>query len=116
MPGMRDLPRQLIDLTLRWPWLAEQAGGRRVLRLQYEPGAVVDPSRLERHATALLGVRFALEDAVRVMPPTPRDPRHAVDGIRWIRDAGDEAELDAALAAADADPGNSLDEASGEPD
>ncbi|PJJ70541.1 oxygen-dependent protoporphyrinogen oxidase [Diaminobutyricimonas aerilata] len=83
-PGVRA--RALTHVTAKWPWLAERAGGRHVLRLSYD--RVGDDWREVARADAavLLGVELptgAVIDAARV-EWTRRGAADALDGVAGV--------------------------------
>ena len=53
--------KALTHVTAKWPWLAEAAGGRHVLRLSYDgpPDRAADTDGVLRDASTLLGVRLS---------------------------------------------------------
>lgn len=83
-PGIRA--RALTHVTAKWPWLAERAAGRHVLRLSYD--RVGDDWRevARADAAALLGVelpRAAVVDAARV-EWTRRGGADALEGVDGV--------------------------------
>lgn len=95
-PGVRA--RALTHLTVKWPWLAERAGGLQAIRLSYDGGAEggvdtpddhgVDVAQAVADASTLLGLplRDPLDaDVVTWERAVPRT--HAVDGMHYVGEA-----------------------------
>jgi oxygen-dependent protoporphyrinogen oxidase len=81
--------RALTHLTVKWPWLAEVYGGLHALRLSYdaEPPDAVERARDD--AGALLGMPIGrLVDAASVTWERAAPRTHAVDGMRYVGEAG----------------------------
>jgi oxygen-dependent protoporphyrinogen oxidase len=75
--------KAITHATVKWPWLAEAAEGRHVLRLSY----AVDPTRGADRTAAVHGTRTAdAGDVLDVATSLPVDPWDAV-GSRATRDA-----------------------------
>lgn len=120
--------KAITHATVKWPWLAEAAAGRHVLRLSYatEPsdgsdvatGLPVDPadptgSRATRDATALLGVPIAPSavvgaDRVRWFGPDTTAPG-LTDGVVGIGEASTGRGLAGIVASSRAAAGRILD-------
>lgn len=85
-PGVEA--RALTHLTVKWPWLAERAGGLHALRLSYD-GAPQDAAlRAPRDAAALLGMPIGrVVDTASVTWERAAPRRHSVDGIRYVGEA-----------------------------
>lgn len=81
--------RALTHATAKWPWLAEVAGaGRHVLRLSYD-GEGASVAQAERDATAVLGMPIGRLDDSAIVTWERAGPRtHAVDGMRYVGEAG----------------------------
>ena len=84
-PGIRA--RALTHATAKWPWLAERAAGKHVLRLSYgdEPQALAATARTD--AAALLGVAIppeAVLDFARVQWSRPTATEVAPDGVTVV--------------------------------
>jgi oxygen-dependent protoporphyrinogen oxidase len=80
--------RALTHVTAKWPWVAERAGGRHVLRLSYD-GATADIATAIADAGTLLGIPLddpADSDIVTWERAVPRT--HAVDGMHYVGEAG----------------------------
>jgi oxygen-dependent protoporphyrinogen oxidase len=86
--------RALTHLTVKWPWLAERSGGRHALRLSYD----ADPRGAQSHtmvtratadAAVLLGMPIGqVVDAATVTWERAAPRTHAVDGMRYVGEAG----------------------------
>lgn len=108
-PGVRA--RALTHLTVKWPWLAERAGGLQALRLSYDGSAgggdehgAVDVTRAVADASTLLGVsvREPLDaDLVTWERAVPRT--HAVDGMHYVGEAGSGTGLAAVIGQAESE-------------
>jgi protoporphyrinogen/coproporphyrinogen III oxidase len=107
--GDRVGAKALTHATVKWPWLAQTAGGRHVLRLSYDLGpadadahgigtsVAVDPSsefaeRVAADAEALLGVHLRADEnvlgAARVRWRGPdTEPAGLADGVVGIGEA-----------------------------
>lgn len=87
-PGIRA--RALTHLTAKWPWVAESAGGLHALRLSYDGDSFDElGTTAASDAAVLLGV--PVERIVDMASTTweraaPRT--HAVDGMRYVGEAG----------------------------
>jgi oxygen-dependent protoporphyrinogen oxidase len=80
-PGALDVrAKALTHATVKWPWLAEQAGGRHVLRLSYD-SPVVERSTPDAELRAV-----AIADA-GVLLGVPLDPDRVDDWARVAWDA-----------------------------
>lgn len=107
--GAATAARALTHATAKWPWLAERAGGRHVLRLSYDdlPDDAVEQA--SRDATTLLGVPIGRVDDSAVVGWERAAPRtHAVDGMRYVGEAGGTG-LAAVIQQADAEAERGLD-------
>jgi len=87
-PGIRA--HGLTHATAKWPWLAESAGGRHVLRLSYreEPQNLAEAARAD--ASALLGVDLApsaVVDFARVQWTRASATEIVPDGITAVGEA-----------------------------
>ena len=87
-PGIRA--HGLTHATAKWPWLAESAGGRHVLRLSYreEPENLAETARAD--ASALLGVHLApsaVVDFARVQWTRASAAEIVPDGITAVGEA-----------------------------
>ncbi|HWH26457.1 MAG TPA: FAD-dependent oxidoreductase [Pseudolysinimonas sp.] len=87
--------RALTHVSAKWPWVAEIAGGRQVLRLSYD-GDATDAAgaahallaQAERDAAALLGVPLGTRDDAAIRTWERAAPRtHAVDGMHLVGEA-----------------------------
>ena len=95
--------RALTHLTVKWPWLAERAGGLQALRLSYD-GGTADVARAVADAGTLLGIplREPLDaDVVTWERAVPRT--HAVDGMHYVGEAGSGTGLAAVIAQAESE-------------
>lgn len=101
-PGVEA--RALTHLTVKWPWLAERAGGLHALRLSYD-GAPQDAAlRAPRDAAALLGMPIGrVVDTATVTWERAAPRRHSVDGIRYVGEAGAGTGLAAVIGQAEAE-------------
>ncbi len=101
-PGVEA--RALTHLTVKWPWLAERAGGLHALRLSYD-GAPQDAAlRAPRDAAALLGMPIGrVVDTASVTWERAAPRRHSVDGIRYVGEAGAGTGLAAVIGQAEAE-------------
>ena len=100
--------RALTHLTAKWPWLAERAGGLQALRLSYDgelpgrrrrPSPGPSPMRARSWAS-----RFADRldaDVVTWERAVPRT--HAVDGMRYVGEAGSGTGLAAVIGQAESE-------------
>lgn len=82
--------RALTHATAKWPWLAERADGKHVLRLSYgdEPQHLAETARAD--AAALLGVEIAPDavlDFARVQWSRTTATEEAPDGITAVGEA-----------------------------
>jgi oxygen-dependent protoporphyrinogen oxidase len=99
--------RALTHVTAKWPWVAELAQGRHVLRLSYddEPGAT-DANAVERatrDASALLGQTLpAPEDAAVVTWERAAPRTHSVDGMHYVGESVSGTGIAAVVTQADA--------------
>ncbi|MEO8260936.1 MAG: FAD-dependent oxidoreductase [Pseudolysinimonas sp.] len=95
--------RALTHVTAKWPWVAELAGGRHVLRLSYDgvaPGDAV--ARAGRDAATLLGVGIPAPDDAAVVTWERAAPRtHAVDGMHYVGESVSGTGIAAVVAQAD---------------
>lgn len=87
-PGIRA--RALTHATAKWPWLAERADGRHVLRLSYaeDPGDLAETARTD--AAALLGVAIepgAVLDFARVQWARTTATETAPEGVTVVGEA-----------------------------
>ena len=86
--------RALTHLTVKWPWLAERSGGLHALRLSYDapPAGGSGPDALDRAravAASLLGMPLGrVVDAASVTWERAAPRTHAVDGMRYVGEAG----------------------------
>lgn len=97
--------RALTHLTVKWPWLAERAGGLHALRLSYD-GAEPDGAiaRATADAAVLLGVPLARAvDAASVTWERAAPRAHAVDGMHYVGEAGAGTGLAAVIGQAEAE-------------
>ncbi|MEP6842074.1 MAG: FAD-dependent oxidoreductase [Pseudolysinimonas sp.] len=95
--------RTLTHLTVKWPWLAEQAAGLQAMRLTYE-GEVGDVERAVADAGTLLGVSLTRPldaDMVTWERAVPRT--HAVDGMHYVGESGSGTGLAAVIAQAESE-------------
>lgn len=95
--------RALTHLTAKWPWIAERAGGLQALRLSYD-GPTADISRAVADAGTLLGIPLnepVDADIVTWERAVPRT--HAVDGMRYVGEAGSGTGLAAVIGQAEAE-------------
>ena len=101
-PGVEA--RALTHLTVKWPWLAERAGGLHALRLSYD-GAPQDAAlRAPRDAAALLGMPIGrVVDTATVTWERAAPRRHSVDGIRYVGEARAGTGLAAVIGQAEAE-------------
>ena len=101
-PGVEA--RALTHLTVKWPWLAERAGGLHALRLSYD-GAPQDAAlRAPRDAAALLGMPIGrVVDTASVTWERAAPRRHSVDGIRYVGEARAGTGLAAVIGQAEAE-------------
>ncbi len=101
-PGVEA--RALTHLTVKWPWLAERAGGLHALRLSYD-GAPQDVAlRATRDAATLLGMPIGrVVDTASVTWERAAPRRHSVDGIRFVGEAGAGTGLAAVIGQAEAE-------------
>jgi oxygen-dependent protoporphyrinogen oxidase len=101
-PGVEA--RALTHLTVKWPWLAERAGGLHALRLSYD-GAPQDVAlRAARDAATLLGMPIGrVVDTASVTWERAAPRRHSVDGIRYVGEAGAGTGLAAVIGQAEAE-------------
>ena len=84
-PGIRA--KALTHATAKWPWLAERADGKHVLRLSYghDHADLAEVARTD--ASALLGVPLAAADVVdfaRVQWARTTAVEHAPDGVTLV--------------------------------
>ncbi len=91
--GARTEARALTHATAKWPWLAERTGGRHVLRLSYDDrGTRSDAALIEQarsDAATLLGRSVGTLDGAAIVTWIRAAPRsHAVDGMRFVGEAG----------------------------
>jgi oxygen-dependent protoporphyrinogen oxidase len=95
--------RALTHLSAKWPWVAEAAGGRHVLRLSYD-GTPDDAVALAvRDAAVLLGTSLPAPDDATVVTWERAAPRtHAVDGMHYVGEAVSGTGIAAVVAHADA--------------
>jgi oxygen-dependent protoporphyrinogen oxidase len=101
-PGVEA--RALTHLTVKWPWLAERAGGLHALRLSYD-GAPQDVALwAARDAATLLGMPIGrVVDTASVTWERAAPRRHSVDGIRYVGEAGAGTGLAAVIGQAEAE-------------
>jgi oxygen-dependent protoporphyrinogen oxidase len=95
--------RALTHVTAKWPWVAEAARGRQVLRLSYdgEPDGI--EGRAARDAALLLGTSLPHPDDVAVVTWERAAPAvHAVDGMHRVGEAVSGTGIAAVVAQADA--------------
>jgi oxygen-dependent protoporphyrinogen oxidase len=95
--------RALTHVTAKWPWVAEAARGRQVLRLSYdgEPDGI--EGRAARDAGLLLGTSLPHPDDVAVVTWERAAPAvHAVDGMHHVGEAVSGTGIAAVIAQADA--------------
>lgn len=85
--------RALTHSTAKWPWLAERSGGRHVLRLSYDErvqwsdAVLIEQARSD--AATLLGRPVGTLDGAAIVTWSRAAPRsHAVDGMRFVGEAG----------------------------
>jgi oxygen-dependent protoporphyrinogen oxidase len=103
--------RALTHLTVKWPWLAERAGGLQALRLSYDgsvasglDGVAAAVDRAVADAGALLGVPLRTPMDADVVTWERAVPRtHAVDGMHYVGEAGAGTGLAAVIAQAEAE-------------
>jgi oxygen-dependent protoporphyrinogen oxidase len=94
--------RALTHVTAKWPWVAELAEGRHVLRLSYDAGDEPDAGLAARDAATLLGVPVGIPDDVAIVTWERAAPRtHAVDGMRHVGEAVSGTGIAAVVAQAD---------------
>lgn len=104
-PGV--VARALTHLTVKWPWLAERAGGLQALRLSYDSTTGderADISRAVADAGTLLGIPLndpVDTDAVTWERAVPR--KHAVDGMHYVGEAGSGTGLAAVIGQAESE-------------
>ena len=104
-PGV--VARALTHLTVKWPWLAERAGGLQALRLSYDSTTGderADLSRAVADAGTLLGIPLndpVDTDAVTWERAVPR--KHAVDGMHYVGEAGSGTGLAAVIGQAESE-------------
>jgi len=104
-PGV--VARALTHLTVKWPWLAERAGGLQALRLSYDSTTGderADLSRAVADAGTLLGIPLndpVDADAVTWERAVPR--KHAVDGMHYVGEAGSGTGLAAVIGQAESE-------------
>ena len=95
--------RALTHLTVKWPWLTEAAGGLHVLRLSYD-GDTGDVERAVADAGRLLGIPLNAPIDADVVAWERAVPRtHAVDGMRYVGEAGAGTGLAAVIAQAESE-------------
>jgi protoporphyrinogen/coproporphyrinogen III oxidase len=100
--------RALTHVTAKWPWVAERAGGRHVLRLSYDgaaqPGGhAAAVERATRDASALLGAALPAPDDAAIVTWERAAPRtHSVDGMRYVGESVSGTGIAAVVAQADA--------------
>jgi oxygen-dependent protoporphyrinogen oxidase len=95
--------RALTHVTAKWPWVAEAARGRQVLRLSYdgEPDGI--EARAARDAGLLLGTSLPHPEGVAVVTWERAAPAvHAVDGMHYVGEAVSGTGIAAVVAQADA--------------
>ncbi|HTE60712.1 MAG TPA: FAD-dependent oxidoreductase [Solirubrobacteraceae bacterium] len=105
--------RALTHVTAKWPWVAETAGGRHVLRLSYDgtlDGGVREiEARAVSDATVLLGTPIAsLIDSAIVPWERAAQRMHAVDGMQYVGESESGTGIAAVVAQADAVSGSRL--------
>ena len=108
-PGVEA--RALTHVTAKWPWVAERSGGRHVLRLSYDGAPADAVARAQSDAAILLGTspgRLVDADAVSWERAAPRT--HAVDGMRFVGEAGSGTGLAAVIGQAEAEADKLLDD------
>jgi oxygen-dependent protoporphyrinogen oxidase len=94
--------RALTHVTAKWPWVAESAGGRHVLRLSYD-GRGATPAQALRDAETLLDTTFpAPDDAAVVTWERASRRTHAVDGMHRVGESLSGTGIAAVVAQADA--------------
>ncbi|MEO6114842.1 MAG: FAD-dependent oxidoreductase [Pseudolysinimonas sp.] len=95
--------RALTHLTAKWPWLAESAGGLQALRLSYD-GGTADVARAVADAGTLLGIPVKAPIDADIVTWERAVPRtHAVDGMRYVGEAGSGTGLAAVIAQAESE-------------
>jgi oxygen-dependent protoporphyrinogen oxidase len=99
--------RALTHLTVKWPWLAERAGGLQAIRLSYDRSAgdgAADIARAVADAGTLLGMPVGEPVDAAVVTWERAVPRtHAVDGMRFVGEAGSGTGLAAVIAQAESE-------------
>jgi len=89
VPGIRA--RALTHSTAKWPWLAERAEGKQVVRLSYDPANTTElPETARADAAALLGVELpasSVLDFARVDWSRPPAQGAAHDQITLVGEA-----------------------------
>jgi oxygen-dependent protoporphyrinogen oxidase len=94
--------RALTHVTAKWPWVAELAGGRHVLRLSYDATAEPDATLATHDAATLLGTPLGIPDDVAIVTWERAAPRtHAVDGMHYVGEAVSGTGIAAVVAQAD---------------
>jgi len=89
VPGIRA--RALTHSTAKWPWLAERAEGKHVVRLSYDPANTSDlPETARADAAKLLGVELpasSVLDFARVDWSRPAPQGAALDQVTLVGEA-----------------------------
>lgn len=101
-PGVQA--RALTHITAKWPWVAERSGGLHALRLSYDDAPADAVERARADAAQLLGVplgRLVDADSLTWERAAPRT--HAVDGMRFVGEAGSGTGLAAVIGHAEAE-------------
>ena len=94
--------RALTHVTAKWPWVAELAGGRHVLRLSYDGTPADAVARAGRDAAALLGHGIPAPDDAAIVTWERAAPRtHAVDGMQYVGESVSGTGIAAVVAQAD---------------
>ena len=104
VPGIRA--RALTHSTAKWPWLAERAEGKHVVRLSYDPANTTElPETARADAAALLGVELpasSVLDFARVDWSRPPAQGAAHDQITLVGEATSGTGLTSVIAQAKA--------------
>ena len=102
--------RALTHITVKWPWLDETRGGLHALRLSYDGERLDAIERARDDAVALLGMPIGrLVDAASVTWERAAPRSHAVDGMRYVGEAGAGTGLASVVAQAEAQAESLLD-------
>ena len=102
VPGVQA--RALTHLTAKWAWVAEAAGGLHALRLSYDGDGVGALERAAADAATVLGVPIdRVVDAASTTWERAAPRMHAVDGMRYVGEAGAGTGLAAVIAHAQAE-------------